>query len=303
MNTEKKEIPRVLGCYTSGNKGPLLFITGGVHGNEPSGVIAIEKVFKVLNQLRPTIQGKIVGIAGNRSGLQQKVRYIDEDLNRTWTINNIENFSIDSHEKREMFDIINVISKYQREKDFTAQYFLDCHTTSADTDPFISVQEVNNNDEWAHRFPTYIIRGFSDLVKGCIDHYESRIGITGFVFEAGQHDSEKSIENHEGMIWLVIKEACGLDLSLLPNFPECVTRFSKENAKGQKTFEILYRYPLDNGDTFKMEPGYKNFQPIKKGELLAMHNGQEVRSEWDAYIHMPLYQAQGNDGFFVVKEV
>jgi succinylglutamate desuccinylase len=51
-----------------------------------------------------------------------------------------------------------------------------------------------------------------------------------------------------------------------------------------------------------MQPGYKNFQPIKKGELLAQQNGKPIYSEWDAYIFMPLYQKQGNDGFFVVTE-
>ena len=52
-----------------------------------------------------------------------------------------------------------------------------------------------------------------------------------------------------------------------------------------------------------MEPGFVNFQAIEKGELLAYQNGQPVKSEWDAFIFMPLYQSQGNDGFFVIQEV
>lgn len=301
-NESNTNIPRIIGKYTSNVEGPLLFITGGIHGNEPSGIQALETVFTQLEKAKPEIKGTVIGVAGNKLALNQNKRFIDEDLNRTWTVENIDGKIQKSHEQQEMFEIINVLENYP-EKDFTKRYFLDCHTTSAATVPFISVQEVNDNDEWAHNFPTYIIRGFSDIVVGCIDHYLSRIGITGFVFEAGQHEDKASVENHEGVIWLALKEACGLDLSKIETYPGCVDKFVKENAPDQKTFEIMYRHGLENSDEFKMEPGFKNFQEIKKGELLAYQNGEEVLSKWDANIFMPLYQAQGNDGFFVVKEV
>jgi succinylglutamate desuccinylase len=201
-----------------------------------------------------------------------------------------------------MFEIIELLEKFS-EKDFTKRYFLDCHTTSSPSLPYVSVQEVNDNDKWAHKFPTYIIRGFSDIITGDIDHYLSRIGMTGFVFEAGQHTDERSVENHEGVIWLALKEACALDLENISTYPDCVNRFAEKNAPPQKTFEIVHRHGLEDGDIFEMQPGYENFQKIEKGELLAKQNGNEVKSEWDAYIFMPLYQAQGNDGFFVVQEV
>ncbi|SFC83922.1 succinylglutamate desuccinylase [Zunongwangia mangrovi] len=302
MNEElEKEIPRILGTYTSGKKGPLLFISGGIHGNEPSGVKALLKVFKELEQAKPEIKGTIVGVSGNKVALNQNKRYIDEDLNRAWTEENIQNHKTETHEQKEMWEIIEVLEQYP-EADFTKRYFLDCHTTSAASAPYISVQVKNDNDAWAHRFPTYIIRGFSDLVYGCIDHYLTRIGVTGFVFEAGQHTAKESVENHEGMIWLALKEACDLDLEEIPSYPKCVTRFSEKNAPNQKTFEIRHRHGLADEDSFKMQPGYENFQKIEKGELLAIQNDEEIESDWNARIFMPLYQAQGNDGFFVVEE-
>jgi len=298
----KKNIPRIIGKYNSGKKGPLLFVTAGIHGNEPSGVKALLNVFEELEKTKPEIDGSIVGLSGNQQALNENKRYIDEDLNRTWTEENITKNQQDTHEEREMFEIIEVL-KEESKGDFTKRYFLDCHTTSSASVPYVSVQEVNDNDEWAHKFPTYIIRGFSDIITGDIDHYLSRIGMTGFVFEAGQHTDETSQENHEGVIWLALKEACNLDLSKISTYPECVNRFVKKNAPEQKTFEILYRHGLEDSDIFEMEPGYENFQKIQKGELLAKQNGKEVKSEWDAYIFMPLYQSQGNDGFFVVTEV
>lgn len=301
-NNNNESYTRIIGTYSSNKKGPLLFVTGGVHGNEPSGVIALKKVFEELEKTKPEIVGTVIGVVGNKTALNGDKRYIDEDLNRTWTIENVESGKKDTREKMEMFEIIDVLEQFP-EKDFTRRYFLDCHTTSAATVPFISVQEVNDNDSWAHKFPTYIIRGFSDIVSGCIDHYLSRTGLTGFVFEAGQHTDPRSVENHEGLIWLAIKEACSLNLEEISCYPECVDKFVEKNAPDQKTFEIIHRHGLENADVFKMEPGFENFQKIKKGQLLAFLNGKEVRSEWDAHIFMPLYQSQGNDGFFVVKQV
>lgn len=294
--------PRIIGEYTTGKPGPLLFITAGVHGNEPSGVQALGRVFKDLQTSKAQINGCIVGIIGNTQALNKDIRYIDEDLNRTWTEANIKDKRKDSSELAEMHEIIKILEEFPESK-FTKRYFMDCHTTSSNSLPYVSVQLVNDNNSWAHKFPTYIVQGFSDIVYGAIDHYFSRIGLTGFTFEAGQHTSKTSVENHEGMIWLALKEACGLGLTQLPNYPSCVEKFTESNAPDQKTFKIIYRHGLDEGDEFKMLSGFKNFQKIYKGDILALQNKKEIKSEWDAYIFMPLYQAQGNDGFFVIEEV
>jgi succinylglutamate desuccinylase len=50
-------------------------------------------------------------------------------------------------------------------------------------------------------------------------------------------------------------------------------------------------------------PNYKNLQSIKKGEKLATDNKGDIKASEDCLILMPLYQAQGHDGFFLVKEV
>ncbi len=296
------EVPRIIGEYDTGNPGPLLFVTAGVHGNEPSGVKALENVFEGLRKAAPQIKGTLVGVSGNREALKRNVRYIDRDLNRIWTPEIIENRPGDYHEESEMHAIIEVLESY-RKRDYNDMYFLDCHTTSSSSLPYISVQEVGANDRWAHRFPTYIVRGFSDIITGDIDHYLSRVGLTGFVFEAGQHESEEAVENHEGIIWLALKKRMGVDLECLPGYPGCVENFTVKNSPRQKTFEICHREGLAPGDTFKMEPGFKNFDSVEKGQLLATHNGNPVKSRWDASIFMPLYQDSGNDGFFIIREV
>ncbi len=292
---------RVIGTYTSNKKGPLLFITAAVHGNEPSGVRALEKIFKTLNTEQPLIEGTFVGIIANKTALNNKVRYIDEDLNRTWTSHNIQNNVTDSTEKKEMFEVIRILETLN-EKEHTNRYFIDCHTTSSDSLPYISVQEVGDNDTWAHQFPIHIIRGFSDIVQGTTDGYLSSKGLTGFTLEAGQHNSVESEAHHEGIIWIALEKACNLNFDDLLDTPDAVLK-TRKGTPPQKTFKILHRFGLKEDDDFKMQEGFENFQPIKKGEHLANLNGKNINSVWDACIFMPLYQSQGNDGFFVIEEV
>lgn len=296
-----KDLSRIIGVYETGNKGNLLFITAGIHGNEPAGVLALQRVFKILAKEKPNIKGKVVAVSGNLKALRKDVRFIDEDLNRTWTEDNIRSKIKNSHEKKEMFDIISVLNRYPKRK-FKRRYFLDCHTTSSKTEPYISVQNINDNLAWAQHFPTYIICGFSDIVEGCIDHYESRIGITGFVFEAGQHEDEKSIQHQEGMIWLTLQKACELDFDTM-DYEFQHAKDLNQQRSFKKTFEIIYRHGIESGNDFVMRPGFENFQKIEKGELLARENEELIYSKWDAHIFMPLYQKQGDDGFFILKKV
>ena len=295
------EVPRIIGKYKGDKEGPLLLVTAGVHGNEPSGVRALQKIFSILEECKPSMKGTFLGLSGNQEALGKWKRFIDEDLNRTWTEKNLKKKEPESHEQREMFEIIEVLKDYSKDQ-FPSRFFVDCHTTSSDSLPYVSVQEVGNNDEFAHRFPVNIVRGFSDIVDGSIDKYFSKQGFTGFTFEAGQHDSEASLAHQEAIIWLALKEANNLDTKALPQFSEAVKVFDDDLKQGQTTYRILYRHGLEDGVKFSMEPGFRNFEKIEKGQLLAKQDGKEIRSSWDANIFMPLYQSQGNDGFFVIQE-
>jgi hypothetical protein len=60
---------------------------------------------------------------------------------------------------------------------------------------------------------------------------------------------------------------------------------------------------IQPGDGFAMRPGYRNFQKVKKGEHLADDHKGPIVSSIDGLVLMPLYQSQGSNGFFLVREV
>lgn len=52
-----------------------------------------------------------------------------------------------------------------------------------------------------------------------------------------------------------------------------------------------------------MRPGFANFAPVTQGQPLADDSGGEVLSPEDGMIFLPLYQEQGDDGFFIVRPI
>lgn len=65
--------------------------------------------------------------------------------------------------------------------------------------------------------------------------------------------------------------------------------------------ELVYQHMIQPGDRFRMRPGFRNFQPVKEGEWLATDREGRIVAHCDGYLLMPLYQNQGNDGFFIVR--
>ena len=132
---------RIIGRYTGKVKGTLLIAFGAMHGNEPAGVKALEDVLGALES-EPTrnpkfkFKGRLLGLIGNMKAYKKGVRFIEKDLNRQWTLDNvalakatpIENLAPELQELKTLLEIIEQeIESYQPEK----IVILDLHTTTA----------------------------------------------------------------------------------------------------------------------------------------------------------------------------
>ena len=101
MTRQAKQIGsnRIIGHLKGSTNGPTLVFFGGIHGNEPSGVEAIQEVFLRIEKEKLSLNGNIYGIRGNVKALLAKKRFLDHDLNRLWTIDNIEKLKTRSEEE------------------------------------------------------------------------------------------------------------------------------------------------------------------------------------------------------------
>ena len=78
----------------------------------------------------------------------------------------------------------------------------------------------------------------------------------------------------------------------------------KETARGNPgVVEVVYRQTLSPDDGFAMEPGFENFDSVEEGQLLARDAAGEIRAPRPGRMLLPLYQGQGDDGFFLGHEV
>ena len=89
----------------------------------------------------------------------------------------------------------------------------------------------------------------------------------------------------------------------MPDYESHQKRMKDATRQLSPVFEVRYRYGVKPNEEFYMSPGFKNFQSIKKGQLLASNRDGEIFNHLDGNIFMPLYQSQGNDGYFIIRPV
>jgi hypothetical protein len=133
--------------------------------------------------------------------------------------------------------------------------------------------------------------------------YLDDLGHVSVVFEGGQNEDPDTIDADEAAIWIALVAAGSLAEAEVPDLAAHRARLAARARGIPHVVEVCHRHAIADGDDYAMRPGYANFVPIRKGELLATDRRGEVRSAFDAMILMPLDQKLGDDGYFVVRRV
>ena len=299
---------RVIGHIRGAVDGPVFIFIGGMHGNEPSSILALEKVFSELKKMGHLYHGEVLGLAGNLPALQQGVRFIDEDLNRIWYPEIIDKVRqtpeelLETTERKQLKQLLRCIDPYLNEAGKKKVYFIDLHSFSAQEGMFAITSPDKKNKNIAAFLNVPLIYGIEQELKGAAVRYVLDRKAIALAFEAGQHEEEKTIYNQEAAIWMLLEAAGIIERSEFKSFDRYEAYFIKEAAKLPENVRLVYRHVFKPDDEFRMEPGYENFQWIEEGEMLACDKNGPIRAKCSGYILMPLYQNQGSDGFFIVKE-
>ncbi len=293
----------MIGTFAGNKPGPNLVFFGGIHGNEHAGIHALRQVIGDLKKLKPNFKGNLYAIAGNLRAIENKKRYIGKDLNRIWFPTTLipKDERAKVPEYREKIDILDKLIEILANGQPT--FLFDLHTTSSHSMPFISISDTQKNRKIIGNLPINLVLGLEELLDGPMFSFFSELGLPAILFEAGQHDAISSYENHVAFIWMMMKELKCLRQKRIPNYSRYVETLKKSSPGGHKTFEIKFRYLIGDDEQFKMKDGFVNFQKVDKGEVIAHNNGGKIRSNRAGFIFMPLYQSQGCDGFFIVKQI
>ncbi len=286
--------------------GPTLIILGGIHGNEPAGVLAAERVWLRMQKRRAVLRGEVVLLRGNTRALEQRVRYINADLNRQWTAENVRTAELEQgtpevSELLEQNELLIVIREAIN-RALGEIYFLDLHTTSAHGQPFATVGDTLRNRRFALNFPLTIVLGLEEQIDGTLLEYANNLGAITMGVEAGQHEAMTSVDNHEAVIWIATVATENFRREDLPELDKSRSVLKRASG-GEKVVEVRHRHAIVPDDHFEMEPGFKNFQAVRRGKILARDRVGAIKASETGLILMPLYQALGDDGFFLVREV
>jgi len=303
------KVSREIARVETSDTGPNIVFIGGMHGNEPSGVLALHHVCSQLKKQEPLINGNIYALAGNLTALEQGERYIVNDLNRIWQADNVERaLKKDYHpdevinEIEEQIELWAIIDELLNKK-IGPFIFVDLHTTSVNTVPFITMSDTIMNRQLAKKIPVPVVIGIEEHLSEPLLSYVNDLGFVSMAFEAGQHSDPESVRNHEALIWLTLAYSGVMKKIEIPKFKKHYHMLMHNAERDHRVYEIRSRLGLEPGDRFQMVPGFENFQSIQQGQKLAKLNGEFVRAPEDGMIFMPLYQSQGNDAFFVIKKI
>jgi predicted deacylase len=307
------DVPRVLGDLgePAGElMAPTLVVVSGIHGNEPAGVDASLRVISALQGREGSLRGRVVFLTGNRRALRERVRFLDRDLNRGWTPAKVASLrrlpgeggagvsSPEDEEQRELLEALDAIL------DVSAGpvWILDLHTTSGEGGIFTTVGDTLENRAMALTLPVPLVLGLEEMVEGTLQDYLGRRGVVAAVFESGQHVEPAAVHRAEAAIWMLLAAAGVCPEASLPELAPSRKRLVRDGHQLPRSLEIRYRHGIEPESLFVMEPGWANFQRVRRGEALARDRQGPVRAPAGGRILMPLYQPQGEDGFFLVRE-
>ena len=255
---------RIIGRYTGEEKGPLLIVVGGMHGNEPAGMKALERMFDML-KVEPDhnpafrFKGRMLGLRGNTRAIGKNLRFIDKDFNRIWTKKHVDKIKAsaigqlqnEDLELREMIDLIEAeIASYQPDKII----LLDLHTTTAHGGIFSIPSSEKGSLDVALELHAPVILGLIKGIDGTLLHYFRTENIktktVSVAFESGQHQEGLSVNRAIAAITNCLRTIGCVQAEHIENkHDELLMTYSKNLPK---ITELITVHRIKEGDDFKI---------------------------------------------------
>jgi len=298
---------RQIGRLVGRTAGPTLVVIGGMHGNEPGGGLAARRVLERLSRSDVEVFGEVVALAGNLGALRAGRRYHAKDLNRQWSDEGVralreqpvEKDDAEDLEQRELLAAIEAVKARAR----GPVYLADLHTTSAPGIPFVITGDTLAQRKLAIAFPLPIVLGLEEQLDGALSEYWTRRGCVTFAVEGGQHHDPGSVDSLEAVLFVAVDAVGVVGGALRSEVARSQRLLEQRRADLPHVMEVIARHAITDSDRFAMEPGFRNLDRAKGGQLLARDARGEILAPRDGLVILPLYQPHGSDGFFWGREM
>lgn len=256
---------------TSGVPGPRVVMFGGTHGDEVSGIHAIEKVvFDFLGGKRALLRGSITLARVNEQAIDAERRYVKHNMNRMFRGDYGPDVDRDSYEFRRTQELKKFLE--------SCDYFLDFHSAPIADEPFL-VAEQKAVEFFVKLGIPKIMTGWSRFSSGAIggdaENYANSHGAISATLESGSHfeKSSNDVAYRAAISLLTLLEMTKGD-EILPTTQADVFEMHAVVTKESKDF----RYAGD----------VKNFQFFKKNQAFAFQDGLPLNAAEDSYLLIPM---------------
>ena len=256
---------------TSDAPGPHVVMFCGIHGDEVSGIHAIEKMlFDLFGGTRELLRGSLTMARANEQAIAAERRYVKHNMNRMFRQNYGSEIDKECYEFRRTQELKSVLE--------TCDYFLDFHSAPIADVPFL-VAEEKAVEFYSKLGISRIMTGWSKFSSGTIggdtENYANARGALSATLESGSHFDKASND-----------VAYAAAISLL-SVLGMIERDEKPAATQADVFE-MHSVVTKEFDDFRYAGEPRNFQFVKKGEPFAYQNGQPMKVGEDSYLLIPM---------------
>jgi succinylglutamate desuccinylase len=253
---------------------------GGVHGDEPCGVKAVESLWNTLKVDR----GVIYLIYGNPRAIELNVRQTEMNLNRAFreitALNTQETASYERQRAEELMPIL-----------LEADVLLDIHSSAtSDSVPFI-ICEPNGYDI-ASRLPFEIVSsGWDEFEPGGTDAFVNAKGGIGVCIECGEHANPQSVRRAVDAVGIFLRET------------GAVTDPTYISKTLSQIFLRIDRIHITRTD-FRLARVFKDFEALVAGSLIGYDGEETLTSPDDEFIVFSRNRAgSGEEAFLLAKKI
>lgn len=219
-----------------GSGTPEIAIVAGVHGDEPCGVRAIERLLDD----RPRVTRPVKLIVVNEEALEAQVRFVDEDLNRAFP----GDPNAQTHEGRLAHELVSELE---------GCLTFSMHSTQSYSEPFAIVNEVSDlAREICPQLPVAAMVETGNFAEGRLFSSVDTIEV-----ECGLQGSETAAENADRLTRAFLTAVDALPGDTI--------------ARELPVYQLVDRIPKTRADTY--EVFVENFQRVDEGAPFAAADG------------------------------
>ncbi|WP_049927221.1 succinylglutamate desuccinylase/aspartoacylase domain-containing protein [Halopiger goleimassiliensis] len=221
-----------------GSGTPEVAVVAGVHGDEPCGVRAIERLLEE----RPTVERPVKLVVANEEALERRVRFLDEDLNRAFP----GDPDAQTHEKR---------LAHRLTEELADCLTFSMHSTQSHGDPFAIVNGVSATArDLVPQLPVTAMVETSEFAEGRLFSEIETIEV-----ECGLQGSETAAQNADRLTRAFLTA-----VGVLPGDT------MRRELPVYRLTDVIEKQTADSYEVF-----VENFTEVEAGETFAAADGDE----------------------------